>query len=81
MVKGVLTHLSASVGPLTGVFEALATSIGAGVVIGSFVVGLTNLVLGRGRGTSEEEALYGGYVGGAVGLGLLAIDIVEKHFV
>jgi hypothetical protein len=51
------------------------------LVVGGFVAGLVSFVFGRSRGESEKEALRGSYVGGVAGLGLLAIDILKKHFV
>jgi hypothetical protein len=76
----VLTLVS-SAGPFTGILEAIATSIGTGIVVGGFVTGMGSVVRGRSRTESEEKALYGGYVGGLVGLTVLGIDILGKHFV
>jgi hypothetical protein len=74
-------HLLASAGPTTAFLEALASLIGAGLVVGGFVGGLASLLIDQPRSESERMALNGGYVGGAFGLGLLAIDILGKHFV
>jgi hypothetical protein len=72
----VLAYLFSSSGPATGVFESLASSIGAGLVVGGFVGGVRGLLVSRLRHVSEEGAVVGGYVGGAVGLALLLIDIL-----
>ena len=80
-LKWVLTHLFSSAGPATSVFESLASSIGAGLVVGGFAGGMRGLLSRRPRSVSEEGAVTGGYAGGAVGLILLFIDIVVKSFV
>jgi hypothetical protein len=64
-----------------GVLEALAASIGSGVVVGGFVGGAGNFAWTRSRMASEKWALIGTYLGGFVGLGLLAFDIVRERFV
>ena len=63
------------------VFEALAASIGSGLVVGGFIGGVSSLAWTRSRTASEKWALIGGYLGGLVALISLAIDIVEKRFV
>jgi hypothetical protein len=73
--------LLASAGPATTAFEALASTIGAGLVIGGFVGGLASFLSGRSRLRSEKAALGSSYAGGLSGLLLLAIDILRKHFV
>jgi hypothetical protein len=70
----------ASAGIATGAFEVLATTIGSGLVVGSFVGGLSTIA-GRSRGRIEERALRGGYFGGSLALLSLVIDIVGKCFV
>jgi outer membrane lipoprotein SlyB len=62
------------------VFETLASSIGAGMVVGGFAGGARGLAK-RSRSDSEKGAVAGGYVGGAVGLTLLLIDTLGKAFV
>lgn len=71
----------ASAGSATAFMEALASSIGAGAVVGGFVGGLTSFLSGRPTSEPEERALRYGYFGGLVGLVLLAADILEKSFV
>lgn len=74
-------RLLASVGPATSALESLASSIGAGLVVGGFVGGLVSLLFGGQRSVSEKEAVKGSYPGGGFGLLLLILDIVEKAFV
>ena len=71
----------ASTGPTTSVLEALATSVGFGLVFGGFVGGIVNFALTGSLGESEKWTLIGGYFGGLGALVLLAIDILLKSFV
>jgi hypothetical protein len=59
----------------------LASTIGAGLVIGGFIGGLASFLSGRSRFESEQTALGASYAGGALGLLLLTVDILQKHFV
>jgi hypothetical protein len=81
MVPSMWTHLFGSAGPLTDAFEGLAAAIGAGVVVGSFVGGITSSVSRRLRRNSEKWTVIGGYFGGGLALMALATDILRKHFV
>lgn len=73
--------LLASVGIATSAFELLATTIGSGLVVGSFVAGLLTIGLSRVRSRAEQWVLNGGYYGGLLALLGLAADILEKRFV
>lgn len=73
--------LIAAAGPLTGAFEELATSIGAGAVVGSFVAGIGAFTSRRSRERLEQWPVTGGYVGGGLALLLLFVDILREHFV
>lgn len=71
----------ADIGPTTGILQAMAGSIGAGLVVGGFVGGSRALVVSRSRLASEGSAFVGGYMGGAAGLFLLLVDTLVKSFV
>jgi len=71
----------ATAGPVTGLFEAVATTIGSGLVVGGFVGGLGGGISGRLSSESERRAVVGSYVGGLMALLALAFDILEKSFV
>jgi len=73
--------LLARVGIATSAFELLATTIGSGLVVGSFVAGLLTIGLGRARSRAEQWVLNGGYFGGLLALLGLVADILEKRFV
>lgn len=79
MSGGVLPLIS-SAGPVTSVLESLASSIGAGMVVGGFIGGVRSLVK-RSHPAPEKGAVAGGYAGGAVGLVSLLIDTLMKAFV
>lgn len=74
-------HLFASIGPATSLLQALASSIGGGLVVGGFLGGVAGFLSGRSLDRSERGALKGSYLGGAGGLLTLAFDIVWKPFV
>jgi hypothetical protein len=76
-----MPRILASAGPATTAFEALASTIGAGLVVGGFIGGLASFLSGRSRPRSEKAAFGSSYAGGVLGLLLLAIDILEKRFV
>jgi hypothetical protein len=73
--------LVASVGPLTGAVEAIAASLGAGLVIGAFVGGFEVGLLTGKRHKSERDAVTGSYIGGVISLVIPTIDMVVKSFV
>lgn len=56
--------LIAGVGPVTSAVETVATSVGAGILLGGFGAGALGLVLGWGRRDSDEVALAVGYLAG-----------------
>jgi len=69
----------AQIGPLTGVLEALATAVGAGVVLGGVATGILGLVLGAKRADIEEYALVSGYIGGGIGAALALVDLILSY--
>jgi hypothetical protein len=58
----------------TRVLEAIATSIGAGVVVGGFLGAGAGAVAGRSRKAVEGDSLRDGFYGGLVGLVCLIAD-------
>jgi hypothetical protein len=69
------------VGVTTTVLEAAATSIGAGILIGSFLTGIVGLVMGWSRQNFESQVLGDGYIGGTIATVLLVIDVSMRYFV
>ena len=66
----------AQIGPLTTLWEAAATAVGAGVVLGTVSVGIAGLLLGWAARAVERRALAGGYLGGGAGAVLALLDAV-----
>lgn len=69
----------AQVGPLTALFEGLATAVGAGIVLGGFAIGLYRFWIGRSRQELEANVLADGYLGGAVGVGIVLLDLLMRY--
>jgi hypothetical protein len=65
----------AAIGPTTALVEAVAASIGAGMVVGGFLAGVVAGWLMAKRGAElDHRVLMSGYLGGAVGLLALVND-------
>ncbi len=62
------------VGTLTGALELVATSIGAGILIGGFAGASAGMVNGWSRKVVEGGSLRDGFYGGLGGLLLLIAD-------
>ena len=71
----------ARIGFTTSILESVATSIGAGIVLGGFIGGAFGVVLGWSRQSLEERALRDGYIGGIGGAVTLAIDLITRYIV
>jgi hypothetical protein len=64
----------AVIGPLTSASEALATAVGAGILLGSFIAGAVGMVLGVPRIKLSERVLTDGYFGGILAVLAVALD-------
>lgn len=73
--------IDAQVGFTTTILESVATSVGAGMLMGGFVVGAMGLVLGWSRRDLEKRALRDGYVGGLFAVALMLFDLVMRYIV
>lgn len=69
----------AQIGAFTSAFEAAATAVGAGIVLGSVTMGVVGLALGWSRRNIGDRALTDGYIGGAIGAGLALVDIALRY--
>jgi len=69
----------AQIGPLTTMLEAVATAVGAGAVLGSVTAGMCGLLARWPLPKVERLALYGSYLGGAVGAALVLFDAVIRY--
>jgi hypothetical protein len=71
----------AQVGPLTAILEALATAVGAGIVLGGFLAGVFGLTAKWGKREFERKTLDAGYLGGVAGVLAVLADLVEDYIV
>jgi hypothetical protein len=69
----------AQIGPLTAVVEALATAVGAGVVLGGVAAGIWGLARGSSRVEIEGSALFNGYAGGGFGAVVALVDVILRY--
>lgn len=69
----------AQVGPLSALFEGLAAVVGAGIVLGGFMIGLYRFWKSRSRQELEANVLIDGYLGGAAGVGLVLLDLLMRY--
>lgn len=67
------------VGPLSALFEGLATVVGAGIVLGGFTIGLYRFWKSRSRQELEVNVLMDGYLGGAAGVGIVLLDLLIRY--
>jgi hypothetical protein len=68
--------LLASVGPGTSAVESIATSIGAGVLLGGFVVGALGTLLGWNPERRDSMAVGAGYLGGTLVIAVAMADFM-----
>jgi hypothetical protein len=66
--------LVAQIGFATRVLEAVATSIGAGILVGGFAGAGAGMLAGWSRKTVEGDSLRDGFCGGLLGLACLIAD-------
>lgn len=71
--------LLAQIGPLTTVLEAAATAVGAGAVLGSAAAGICGFWVRFPVRKIERRALFGSYIGGAVGATAAIVDAVIRY--
>lgn len=69
----------AQVGPLTSLFEGFAAAVGAGIVLGGFLVGLYRVLRGGSRRELERHVLIDGYSGGLAGVFVVLLDLYLRY--
>ncbi len=67
------------VGSFTTAIEEAAAAVGAGVLLGSVVMGVVALALGWSRRDLGDRALTDGYVGGFVGGFVAAVEFAVRY--
>ena len=69
----------AQVGPFTGLFEAVASAVGAGMLMGGFVAGAIGLVRGWPKRQFDRRLLRSSYGGGAFATFFIIVDITFRY--
>jgi hypothetical protein len=69
----------AGIGALTGLAEAAATAIGAGMLLGGFIAGSIGTARRRERMRRDQDVLAAGYLGGYIAAGLALVDLVARY--
>jgi uncharacterized membrane protein HdeD (DUF308 family) len=69
----------AQIGPITTIFEGLATAVGAGILLGGFVLGLSRFWASRSRRELENNVLLDGYLGGIAGVAAVLLDLFMRY--
>jgi len=66
------------IGLVTDFVEALASAVGAGMLLGGFAIGSAGTVLGWPRAKLEKWALASGYGGGAFAVLMASFDLAVR---
>jgi hypothetical protein len=69
----------AQIGQVTSAFEAVATVVGAGIVLGGFALGTARHLAGWSRRELEAHVLTDGYIGGAIGAASIFLDLILRY--
>lgn len=69
----------AQIGPLTSLIESAAAAVGAGMLLGSFALGIQGLLRKLSAQGLERWALRGGYFGGVAGVLVILADIMIRY--
>jgi hypothetical protein len=69
----------AQIGPVTSIFEALATAVAAGVLLGGVLTGIVGMTVGWSRDALAKRSLTDGYAGGLLGVAAVAADLLVRY--
>lgn len=69
----------ASVGPITALLQAAATSVGSGILLTGFATGAFGVLAKWPRDTLDELVLRTGYIGGIVAVAALVFDLIVRY--
>jgi hypothetical protein len=73
--------LVGQIGFATTLLELAATSIGEGIVAGSFIAAVVGMVVGRSRKELEGNAMRNGFWGALGGMSCLCFDLLLRYAV
>ncbi len=69
----------AQIGPLTTLFEGVATAVGAGIILEGFTLGLYRFWISRSRLELENNVLLDGYLGGIAGVSMVLLALFMRY--
>ena len=69
----------AQIGPATRLLEALATAVGAGVLLGGVFMGMAGIAAGWSSEDLARRSLRDGYLGSLGGIACVAIDLLLRY--
>jgi hypothetical protein len=69
----------AAIGLFGSIFEAAATAIGTGIVVGGFLGASAGMVFGWSRKEVEGHSLRDGYFGAAIAAVLWLFDLLVRY--
>jgi len=69
----------AQIGPLTGVLEAVAAAVGAGMLLGGFLAGAVGIVRGWPKRQFDRWLLLSSYGGGGFAAAFTLVDITFRY--
>jgi hypothetical protein len=69
----------AAIGFFSSIFEAAATAIGTGIVVGGFAGATAGAVSCRSRKDVERNSLRDGYVGAVAACALWLVDLLVRY--
>jgi len=67
------------IGFFTTAIEALATAVGAGILLGGFLAGSIGMVAGWSRPLRDERTIFVGYVGGMAAVLFVLVDLALRY--
>ncbi len=67
------------IGLFTTAIETLATTVGAGLLLGGFLAGSVGMAAGWPRRVLDKRTLAIGYGGGAVGILFALVDAILRY--
>jgi hypothetical protein len=71
--------LLSQIGPLTSLMESVAAAVGAGALLGAFLIGAYGSFSGWSRGELEARAISDGYAGGVLATLFVVLDLVIRY--
>jgi hypothetical protein len=75
-----VVFLVAAIGFFGSLFEAAATAIGTGVVVGGFLGATAGVIYGWSRKEVEQDSLRDGFIGAVAACAAWLVDLLLRYF-